>query len=79
MCVGIYTIRKSVTNHPLPSPRIIGNVALQHTTYNPAPRTLINSVTMMVGEIMVSDASRREMYQNGIWFFEKYFQKNMSN
>lgn len=63
--LGIYTIRKSVTNEQLPSPRLIGNFILQHSSYHTPPRNNISVAGIIGAQTVADDTSRREIYQNG--------------
>lgn len=52
-------------NDELPSPRLIGNKVMQHSVYNPAPKTVMNYGSLLMGQYLTHDSGLRNPYQNG--------------
>lgn len=64
--LGIYTVRRSVTNEPLPSPRIISNDALVEFTFpGNNPHIKLNYGAMLFGQYITHDVGNHQYIQNG--------------
>lgn len=64
---GIYTIRKSVSNSPLPSPRFIGNYVNQINAYKKAPSPVANYGSLLIGQFIAHDVGLRDTIQNSMY------------
>lgn len=62
--LGIHAVRQSITNQPLPSPRLIGNVALQHSVYGTLPDRRANHLSLLFGQYIAHDMSSRHVENN---------------
>lgn len=63
---GIYAVRVSRRlRSALPSPRLIGNVALQHSVYSPQPTVVPNHGSLIFGQYITHDGGFKDVYQNG--------------
>lgn len=63
--LGVFTMRKSVvSNRDLPSPRQIGNVALQHSVYNPPLKRLPNHGSLLFGQYITHDFGFKDAFQD---------------
>lgn len=62
---GIYAVRRCRrTRDALPSPRRIGNEALQHSVYDPMPLAVPNHGSLIFGQYITHDSGFRDIYQN---------------
>lgn len=63
----MHTVRRSVTNAPLPSPRLVGNFIADIDSYKPPPQRTPNYGSVMFGQYIAHDVGNRNVYQNSEW------------
>lgn len=62
---GIHTLRRSrLTRAELPSPRLIGNIALRHAPNGPPPSVVPNHGALIFGQYITHDVGFKDIKQN---------------